>query len=44
MENTTYRPTSDMTSSGSLPNGNGVRKMVCLDVDGTLVDAVELPR
>lgn len=33
-----YRPTSDMTSSGARPNGDGVRKMVCLDVDGTLVD------
>ncbi len=35
---TTYRPTSDMTSSGHRPEGNGTRKMVCLDVDGTLVN------
>jgi Cof subfamily protein (haloacid dehalogenase superfamily) len=35
---TAYRPATDMTSSGYLPNGNGTRKMVCLDVDGTLVD------
>ncbi len=34
----TFRPTSDMTSSGYRPNGRGTRKMVCLDVDGTLVD------
>jgi Cof subfamily protein (haloacid dehalogenase superfamily) len=35
---TLYRPPSDMTASGYHPNGNGKRKMVCLDVDGTLVD------
>ena len=35
---TLYHPPSDMTASGYHPNGNGQRKMVCLDVDGTLVD------
>jgi Cof subfamily protein (haloacid dehalogenase superfamily) len=35
---TLYHPPSDMTDSGYHPNGNGKRKMVCLDVDGTLVD------
>jgi Cof subfamily protein (haloacid dehalogenase superfamily) len=35
---TLYHPPSDMTTSGYHPNGNGKRKMVCLDVDGTLVD------
>ncbi len=35
---TLYHPPSDMTTSGYRPNGNGKRKMVCLDVDGTLVD------
>ena len=35
---TLYHPASDMTASGYHPNGNGRRKMICLDVDGTLVD------
>jgi len=35
---TSYRPPSDMTASGRRANGNGRRRMVCLDVDGTLVD------
>ncbi len=33
-----YHPPSDMTASGYQPEVNGRRKMVCLDVDGTLVD------